>query len=330
MAVVCADALSFQADVLALKHAQGLFGVDAAVADVLFGGAEAGTIRKALPKLGHHKIVASAKKLGVEKVLYVGVKPLFEFDYQGIREFARLVLEILSQEVPHARHVALTLHGAGYGLDVTEAFESEVAGLLDAVNSKEFPNSLERISIVERDPERADRLAEILRAILPTGLIGGGKGGAMREVEEGSRERLRSVGYASASKPYIFVAMPFADEFNDTFHYGISGAVNAAGFLCERADLSAFTGDVMDWVTKRIAGAVLVVADLSTANPNVYLEVGYAWGLGKPTVLLVRDTVDLKFDVKSQRCLVYNKSIKSLETLLRKELEELKPRIATP
>jgi nucleoside 2-deoxyribosyltransferase len=80
----------------------------------------------------------------------------------------------------------------------------------------------------------------------------------------------------------------------------------------------------MGWVKKRIAGASLVIADLSDANPNVYLEVGYAWGRGRPTVLLVRDSSQLKLDVQGQRCLIYKK-IKDLETSLRAELENLKP-----
>jgi len=98
--------------------------------------------------------------------------------------------------------------------------------------------------------------------------------------------------------------------------------VNVAGYLCERADLAAFTGDVIVWVKERIGSARLLVADLSTANPNVYLEVGYAWGKGIPTVLLARDAADLKFDVKGQRCLVYN-SIRKLEELLTRELAQL-------
>jgi hypothetical protein len=142
---------------------------------------------------------------------------------------------------------------------------------------------------------------------LPDGLVEVDRGGEMKEVGNKVTERLGSVGYASENKARIFVAMPFADEMDDTFHYGIQGAVNAAGFLCERADLSSFTGDVMEWVKKRIAGSALVIADLSSANPNVYLEVGFAWGCGRPTVLLGRDTGDLKFDVKNQRCLVYKK-----------------------
>ena len=55
----------------------------------------------------------------------------------------------------------------------------------------------------------------------------------------------------------------------------------------------------------------------------MYLEVGYAWGLNIPTVLLARDPTELKFDVKGQRCLVYG-SIQKLEELLTHELAQLK------
>ena len=185
------------------------------------------------------------------------------------------------------------------------------------ITSGEFPPCLETITILERNPGRAHRLEKILGHLLPNGQIpvSSSPGEPLTAV-------LQSAGNSSPSKPYVFVAMPFADDMDDVFHYGISNAVNGAGFLCERADQSSFTGDVLDWVKNRIASASLVVADLSNANPNVYLEVGYAWGCGKPTVLLVRQTEHLKFDVRGQRCLVY-KSIKSLEEMLKKELVSL-------
>ena len=117
--------------------------------------------------------------------------------------------------------------------------------------------------------------------------------------------------------------MPFAPEFDDHYHYGIQNAVHAAGLLCERADLAAFTGDVLSWVKRRIDSARLLIADLSTANPNVYLEVGYAWGRGVPTILVTRDVGELRFDTKGQRCLEYKNSIQTLEASLTRELRAL-------
>ena len=166
------------------------------------------------------------------------------------------------------------------------------------------------------------RLQKLLNDLIPTGII------SINNLKHNQQkpeitERLRAAGYASKSKEHVFVAMPFKEEMDDVYHYGIQGAVKAAGFLCERADLSAFTGDIMGWVRERIKSSKLVVADLTDANPNVYLEVGYAWGCGILTVLLVNDSQDLTFDVRGQRCIVYKK-IQDLEVSLTRELEKLK------
>ena len=319
LAVEQGDALSFRADVLALKYADALYGVDRAVVHALTAAGV--SIEARLPKAGGFYLTPAMDAVTADQVLFVGVGPLRQFGYGEIRAFGRKVLEALAGETPHARHLALTIHGPGYGLDENEAFESEIAGLLDAIGSGDFPADLERVTIVEANTGRAKRLKALLGQLLPNGPRNS-RSRATQPLSDVA-DRLRSVGYDSPSKPHVFVAMPFAEEMDDVFHYGIQGAVNDSGFLCERADLSSFTGDVIEWVKTRISSASLVVADLSDSNPNVYLEVGYAWGCGRPTVLLVKDTSQLKFDVRGQRCLVY-KRIKDLEESLRSELEGLK------
>jgi len=125
------------------------------------------------------------------------------------------------------------------------------------------------------------------------------------------------------SKPHIFVAMPFSQDMDDVYFYGIQKPVIDEGYVCERIDLTSFTGGILDQIKKRIETASLVIAELSGANPNVYLEVGYAWGKNCPTVLLVKKSENLPFDVKSQRCLKYERII-DLEKSLKKELKALK------
>ncbi len=100
----------------------------------------------------------------------------------------------------------------------------------------------------------------------------------------------------------------------------IQGPVQAAGYLCERIDFSSFTGDVVARIKSRIETASLVIADLSGANPNVYLEVGYAWGKDKPTLFLSNNSDSLKFDLKTQRCIIY-KTINELAKRLQTDLE---------
>lgn len=315
------DALSLESDVLVLKYAQSYYGLDAAVSKILV---QSGMDPEVLtPKPTGFRFVDSVPGISAKHVLFVGVVDLYSFDYAEIRDFSRRVLSALAGSAPSVNRITLTLHGAGYGLDEVEALESEVAGLMDAIRGGDFPEELQEIVIVERNNGRANRLNEVLQKLLPDGGINLSVGDSDKKEKEKYTDKLRSVGYASAAKEHVFVAMPFKEEMDDVYHYGIQGAIRNSGFLCERADLSSFTGDVMDWVRKRIKTASLVVADLTESNPNVYLEVGYAWGCGVPTVLLVNDADQLKFDTRSQRCLTY-KSIRNLESLLEDELVSLR------
>jgi len=304
-------------DVIALKFAQAYFGADLLVSSLL---SEAGEDPAHLrPRPGGYRLLPGRGVVAAQKVLFVGVSQLRDFGYREIREFARKVLTSVAGEAPETRSIATTLHGAGYGLDEIEAFDSEIAGFLDAMRSGDAPKTLQEIIIVERNSGRCKRLLEVLKELLPRAE---GPSAGVVDIAEIRQERLRAAGYASDAKAHVFVAMPFKEEMDDIYHYGIQAAVRDSGFLCERADLASFTGDVLQWVRERIKTCALLVADLSDSNPNVYLEVGYAWGCGVPTVLLVRDPESLKFDVRGQRCLVY-KYIKDLEDSLRKELQRL-------
>lgn len=313
------DVLDFPADALVLKYAQALYGADLAVYQYL---EEAGRKPATLPRTGEVELIHTRGLLKPELVLFVGVVPLLRLGYRQIREFGYRALASLVNQALRVEHVALTIHGPGYGLDEVEAFESELAGVVNAISARDCPANLRRVSFVERNPGRAERLREVLHDLIPGGAISHSGSQALDRLTEQPKNKLRTAGYTSAEKPRAFVAMPFADSMDDVFHYGIQGPVNSAGFLCERADLASFVGDVMEWVRQRIASAEVVIAELSTPNPNVYLEVGFAWGCGRPTILLTRDAATLPFNARNQKCIEY-KSIKQLEEMLRKELEAI-------
>jgi len=300
-------------DVIALKYAQAPYGADKLIAALLAEAGEEPAYLK--PRPGGYRYLPGRGAVSARHVLLVGVVMLQQFGYKQIREFAKKVLTALAGEAPSIRSLAVTLHGPGYGLDETEAFEAEIAGFLDAIREGDCPGDLQEILVVERNRGRCARLGRALRELFIE----------VDEIDTSSTagaERLGSVGYESENKAHVFVAMPFREDMDDLYHYGIQQAVKDAGFLCERADLATFTGDVLRWVQERIRSCALLVADLSEANPNVYLEVGFAWGCGVPAVLLVRDTDCLRFDVRGQRCLTY-RNIRDLEESLRRELRNL-------
>lgn len=327
------DITSFDADVVALKHAQEFYGVDRAIALAIYQKRELHESMR--PQIGKYCYVESFGRIKARHVLFIGVPPLYEFGYQGIREFSTMVLKTLADEAPDTKHLAMTIHGVGYGLDEVEAFFAQIAGCLDAIKTGQLPPALNCISIVEINYERVQRLrrafeqnlAHISYPLRPATpgtfhLIIPQQEDATRATPRGTFT-IESAGKESEAKPHVFVAMPFSKDMDDVFYYGIQRPIHAAGFLCERVDQNSFTGDILDRIKKRIENAAIVIAELSGANPNVYLEVGYAWGKGRPTILLIRDAKELRFDVRGQRCLVYER-IRDLEKALVKELKECK------
>lgn len=320
------DALAIAVDVLAVKSGRELYGVTNLVVDRL---EEHGIVTRAKVTASHTPLlVNTGGRLGARQVLFQPAPPLAGFDYAEIREFGSNVLRALSSLNTRVQTLALTLHGIGYGLDEEESIRAEVAGVVDAVEADMCPPDLKSVVIVDATAARVERLRGVLLRALPGGDARARTGNEPADRPSAAETELRAAGHASRNKPYVFVAMPFSDDYLDVFEYGIRNAVRkAAGdtVLCERADLASFTGDVLDYVRKRIEGADLVIADLTSANANVYLEIGYAWGCRRSTVLLVNSKSreqDVKFDLRGQRFIEY-KSIKDLETRLESELRGL-------
>jgi len=303
------DILEWTCDVLVFKYAQNFFGADDLAARRLKSHGEIS------PKPGQFVLLPVKNQLPANHVLFVGVSDLYEFEYKQIREFTTRSMKILSTELPGTQHAAMTMHGVGYGLDERESFLAQIGGLVEAFESHDVPQFLERVTIVEKDSKRAERIRDLLKENLPAKFVG--------ETSQSKRSVLskpvKEAGVKSDAKPFLFVAMPFGDDTEDIYIFGIQGPSNKAGYLCERVDMSVFTGDILTRIKSRIDAADLVVADVTGGNPNVYLEVGYAWGKGRPTLLLAKKGEDLKFDVQGQRCIIY-KNINDLATNLEKDL----------
>jgi hypothetical protein len=310
-----ADIVDFPCDVLVLKFAQTFFGADAVVANLLSPNPS----EEISPPVGKHVLLPSQGKIAASAALFVGVVPLFQFDYEQIRQLARDALRILAREMPNAAHIAMTMHGVGFGLDEKESFLAQIGGLFDAFNAglvRQLPN---RITIVEKDRERAKRLKRILKEAIPS------EPSAQTEQKlwKSPPKKIATAGSQSKDKPHVFVAMPFSKQMLDVYNFGILEPVNSAKFLCERVDMDTFNGDILARIKARIETASLVIADLTGANANVYLEVGYAWGKDRPTLLLAQKSDELKFDVQGQRCIIYE-SISELKDKMVKELAALK------
>ena len=114
--------------------------------------------------------------------------------------------------------------------------------------------------------------------------------------------------------------MPFTEDFDDIYQLGIKQSCEDVGAYCERVDEQIFTESILERVYNQISKADFIIADMTTRNPNVFYEVGYAHAIGKKTILLTQNVEDIPFDLKHYPHIVYNNKISKLK-------EDLLPRI---
>lgn len=103
-----------------------------------------------------------------------------------------------------------------------------------------------------------------------------------------------------------FVLMPFDPEFDRIFNDLIKPALEEVGYDVNQADDIRSQQNILKDIVRGIAEADLVVADLTTANPNVFYELGISHTMQRPTVLLTQSIEDVPFDLKSYRVIPYS------------------------
>ena len=116
------DALKVDVDLLSLKYAQANYGLDLLVTRILAIEGKDPSLMQ--PQPNEFCLMDGVSRIAARQILFVGVVPLYNFGYAEIRDFSRRVLSSLAGSAPQTQRIALTLHGAGYGLDEREAFES--------------------------------------------------------------------------------------------------------------------------------------------------------------------------------------------------------------
>jgi len=103
----------------------------------------------------------------------------------------------------------------------------------------------------------------------------------------------------------VFVLMPFAAEFEEIYSTCIKPTLEKRIPRCLRADEIFHNKPIVEIIWKNINEALLVVADLSGRNPNVFYEVGMAHTLGKEVILLTQDLNDVPFDLRHLSVICY-------------------------
>lgn len=109
------------------------------------------------------------------------------------------------------------------------------------------------------------------------------------------------------SSDSCFVMMPFAAPLGAYYDKIYKPAIEKAGLIPIRADNEIFgTGKIIDQIWSGINSARVLVAELTTRNPNVFYELGLAHALKKPVVLVSSNEDDVPFDLHHIRVIYYD------------------------
>ncbi len=314
ISVQCADVADVPADILLLKYAQRFYGADQAVAARLD---ELGICRESAiaPVDGSHALVDTSRAIAATRTLFLGTPKLHNFRYREMTEFARRAIEVMSANRLPVRTLTTTVHGASYGLDVAEALRALIFGFQQGLATSPLPQ-LEKIIFVEHNARRCKLLQSLLQGVEFVSAAPAASPGQSTSFTATATLKVgRSPAAEQRPKKSVFVAMPFAEEFDDVYQFGIYSTIRRCGYICEKVDESVFAGSIVDRIMDGIGNAHFVIADLSREKPNVYLEVGYAWGMNKPVILVARDGQRLHFDLSHHKCLFYKNIGKLAESL---------------
>ncbi len=126
-------------------------------------------------------------------------------------------------------------------------------------------------------------------------------------VDTQSELRKLSKAAAVSSSDTCFVMMPFGAPLGEYYNKIYEPAIEKAGLKAVRADDDIFgTGKIIDQIWSGINAAKVLIAELTTRNPNVFYELGLAHALRKPVVLVCSNEQDVPFDLKHIRVIYYD------------------------
>ncbi len=326
--IVQGNALELACDALVMKVSVGSGGVEWQVAR---RAAEHGANLDAALQLedqpGTYELSPTGSFIQPAYGLFIRTVSVYQFRYRETREFAELALNILAQELPEARHIAMTIHGiyTPTMLDEGESLLAQIGGLVDALQRDSAPDGLERITIVEISEDRVQRLRaqvapffeEVRYARPASGEEWGYDLTFSRQVEQAAPDA-----GTEAVKPYALAIMPDDDVLEDIYYYGIQRPVHSQGLLCERIALSEAPKAEehnLQATLQRAGQASLLVCYLSEPSPLLSLHIGYAWGKGVPVIFVGRAEHATFYD---EAVLTYEK-IWELEERLGQQLASL-------
>ena len=132
---------------------------------------------------------------------------------------------------------------------------------------------------------------------------------------------------------YCFVMQPFDDggKFDKRYSDIYEPAIRTAGLNAYRIDKDSSVRKVVDDIENKIRNSQIRFADISTDNPNVWYELGYAYASGKDVVMVCDNSRNkFPFDIQHRSIIPYKtESASDFTELSGKITERIKSYLST-
>ena len=123
----------------------------------------------------------------------------------------------------------------------------------------------------------------------------------------------------------VFVVMSFKQEYDDLYD-AYDAVCNDFGFDAERTDQVASLERITPRILEGIRRSAFVIADVTEKSLNVFYEIGFPEGIGRPVIITAKQGTELPFDIKDTP-IVFWSTLKELKQKLQPIVNDVKMRL---
>lgn len=125
------------------------------------------------------------------------------------------------------------------------------------------------------------------------------------------------------TEKYCFVIQPFdKGKFDSRYDDTIDPAIRNCGIEPYRVDRDISVDIPIHSIERKIAEASICLAEISSDNPNVWFELGYAIALKKEIILISEKRDKFPFDIQHRNIIIYDTNSLSSFKDLGKKIED--------
>jgi Lon protease-like protein len=122
----------------------------------------------------------------------------------------------------------------------------------------------------------------------------------------------------------VFALMPFSEKFRPIYTEIIKPTVEILDLKSVRADDLYGPRPIIEDIWRLVNESHIIIADVTSRNPNVFYEIGLAHSIGKDVIIISQSLDDVPFDLRHYRRIIYEDSVKGTKKLEKDLFNSLK------